>query len=252
MHFAIISPTAALRRYSILSSVHLVLPQMRDPEYWTFYKERREKGDLVILDNGAYENQNQSTIIERMMEIYRELNPQVLVLPDLLLKTAQESLDCSGQAYRLIQHDLKPETQLMYVPQAPPDSWNEWWRGLYEWFHQPWSKRVSWIGLPRALATHIRKDPLARVLAARSLVGNRRIHALGMVKGDYHELPYLDHAGVYSIDSSAPVWRGILGLRLADTIGQSFDIDFGEPAYIPFEVILENLEVCGVRTKDRG
>lgn len=254
MQFAIICPISTLNRYATLSSVHLVLPQIQSQEYWDFYRRRRERGDLIILDNGAYEAVNQTTVIERMMKVYKDLNPQVLVLPDRLLSNEIESLDCSAQAYRAVYLDLRPETSLMYVPQAQAGDHLGWWAGVNEFGKHDLHYKVSWLGIPRALATHIARDPLARVLAARSLkrLTGYRLHALGMVQGNFHELHYLSHEKVFSCDSSAPVWRGMCGQRLQDTIGQNFDIDFNhnhnnDP--VIDNLILENLEVVGVKRR---
>jgi len=65
-------------------------------------------------------------------------------------------------------------------------------------------------------------------------------------------------AGVTSIDSSAPVWRGWNGQSMLeldrrwwDEFGTSVDFNAELPTEIRREVILDNLEACGVRIPNR-
>ncbi len=53
MEFAIISPVGGLNQYATRSKIHLILAQVKNEEYRKFYRERGEKGDFLILDNGA-------------------------------------------------------------------------------------------------------------------------------------------------------------------------------------------------------
>ncbi len=56
MRVAILSPANVLEQYSGLSSYHLTLAHLyKDPRYRTFYNDRHNRGDFIILDNGANE-----------------------------------------------------------------------------------------------------------------------------------------------------------------------------------------------------
>lgn len=56
MKVAILSPTPVLEKFSAQSNYHLTLLHLYDnPAYRSFYNSRHEKGDFVILDNGANE-----------------------------------------------------------------------------------------------------------------------------------------------------------------------------------------------------
>lgn len=249
MDFAVISPTAGLERYATLSKTHLVLAQVKDPAYWAFYYNRRKEGDFIILDNGAYEGEPFSP--HHYVQKIINLRPHVVTLPDLLLQDTDRSMHFSlGFLYWLESLHETWEHEYCFIPQALEGKDEDWVRcAKYISEKVP---EVTYLGLPRALATHIFKKPLARVLLAYVLkdeLPNMNLHAFGMVNGDYHELPYLAHAGVNSIDSSAPVYRGLHNIKLETPMDKGMPpVDFNallEPAC--HDTIIHNLEVCGVR-----
>ncbi|KKK69404.1 hypothetical protein LCGC14_2934400, partial [marine sediment metagenome] len=150
-----------------------------------------------------------------------------------------------------------PDVEWMYVPQAVEGDRSGWRTSMFKGAEEP---RVSWIGIPRAYATHIACRPLARVDEISSLVNfyKRKVHCLGMLAGDVHELHYLEKAGCTSIDSSAPVWRGWNGYSLKsfeDSIWPDYPMDFDAKIHSDVVrwkrydgIILDNLEACGIDT----
>lgn len=253
MEFCIISPTAGLERYAVLSKTHLVLRHVykTDKTYREFYQNRREAGDRIILDNGAYEGE---TCLESPGML---LEPQIVVLPDFLLQPWKKTWHAAIH-YLDIYYDKYPATEFLYIPQSLPGDLH----GFIESYQEAVSdRRITWLGIPRAMAYAITDNPLARVEFARMVHRDHpglKLHAFGMVNGDIHELPYLAQAGVTSIDSSAPVWRGWHGYTIDQKRHRDYwdekgtAVCFEQEPFSVFphfdEVIKHNLEACGVNT----
>lgn len=263
MEFCVISPTAGLERYATLSKTHLVLAHEyeRDVEldsidYRKFYLKRREAGDFIILDNGAYEA-GHPFFSRRLIQ---ELQPQVVVLPDFYLQPWQKTWHAAIHYLDMYYTAFPANTEWLYIPQSLPGDINGFVESYIEAVQD---RRITWLGIPRALAYAITDNPLARVEFARMVKRDHpgiHLHAFGMVNGDIHELPYLKAAGVESIDSSAPVWRGWNGNQIDKTEDrklwdiQGTAVDFNTK-WDPFyeapgnqHLILHNLEACGVNT----
>ena len=252
MDFCIISPTAGLNRYSTLSKTHLVLPHVNDKDYWDFYEGRREAGDRIILDNGAYEGREFNEV--RYTGLLRHLKPQVAVLPDYPLewwvKTHHASI-----AFLDKWAEKFPDVEWMYAPQAEEKHYGDLIHSMNQVLDD--ERRVKWIGLPRNLTTHF-LSPLSRIDAVReirdeAIVRGIKIHCLGMAAGNIHELYYLNELGVTSIDSSAPVWRGWSGYAINDPNWPNPPIEFDvgllpDKEMLAHTLILKNLEACGIDT----
>jgi hypothetical protein len=242
MEFCVLSPVAGLERYSTLSRHHLVLPQIKNEQYRQFYKQRREKGDFIILDNGAYERNKDWHLLLEAIPFY---DPDVVVLPDFYLKSWEKTLH---EATTFLDHFGKDfNTQWMFCGQAVKGDIMGWIEGVIRALQDT---RIKWFALPRCLSTDISMDPLIRANICRYLKRKgRRVHALGMVKGSVGELEMVRDAGCDSIDSNAPVWRGWCGRRLAAPNWYDIEVRYEEKWYEDNdELILDNLEACGVNT----
>jgi hypothetical protein len=257
--FCILSPIAGLERYSTLSKTHLLLSQIRDPRYWEFYNRRHKAGDFIILDNGAYEGQLDRV---RLIECIKLVHPHVVALPDRLGEDWKASHRSSINFLESYYYEFD-NLEWLYIPQASPGDIVGFVESLFKALDD---ERISWIGLPRALSYSITSDLLMRVRVAEQIRKRNsrvKIHALGMVKGSLEELRQLRSSGcVTSIDSNAPVWRGWCGYSLIRVENFKFinwpeypvnyEAEFvekplggREPIH---ELILENLEACGVNT----
>ena len=259
MNFAIICPIAGLERYATLSKTHLVLAQIKDERYRSFYKKRRELGDTIILDNGAYE-EGRSVHNQTLAEAARYYSPQYIVCPDELYQDWERTY---ASTKNFLDHHYDEFRQLgckfIGVPQTTKGNIMGWMEGLIRMVEE---LPLDGIGLPRALCTHYYIDPLTRVRACEFL--KRRyegdqvyIHAFGMVKGNVDELNMLRGAQCDSIDSSAPVWRAwSMGLSLInqdhqkvwDELGTECDFNAQWLPHNPddrYQQILLNLEACG-------
>lgn len=259
MDFCIISPTAGLEKYAVLSKTHLVLAHINQREYIDFYKNRRVAGDLLILDNGAYEGM--SLPMENLRACIDWYNPQVVALPDFLLQPWKKTWH-AGIHFLDMHYERYPDTQWLYIPQAEKGDMH----GFIESYQEAVTdERITWIGIPRALAYAISDNPLMRVEFARMVRRDHpriKLHAFGMVNGDIHEIPYLRAAGVTSIDSSAPVWRGWMCNRIDDKYDralwdkQGIPVDFNRTEPLDgwdktcCSIIKHNLEACGISTRE--
>ncbi len=212
-----------MNRYLANRKVLLALTGVTSDVYWNWYRDRKADQTL-ILDNGAYEGRLDTVKFE---DLINYVNPQVVVLPDLYLGNWERNLHL-GLGYL----DITRATfcEFMFVPQAEPSDMSGFLNGLTVALKD---KRISWVALPRCLATDIARNTLARCFMAefiRKEYPHVKIHALGMVDGNPYELAMLAERGVYSCDSSAPVWRGWNGLTLHNH-WDGPDIDFN--AVIP-------------------
>ncbi len=257
MEFCIIGPTAGLERYATLSKTHLVLAHIKDGAYVEFYRKRRTDGDWIILDNGAYESAGIPDVY--LVEAIRIYDPQVFVLPDYPLEPWKKSWHAAIH-FLDAWSDQFPTVQWLYIPQSEEGDLHGFMESYSEAIDDP---RITWLGIPRALAYAITDNPLARVDFARMVRKDRpslKLHCFGMVNGDVHELPYLAQAGVTSIDSSAPIWRGWHRNYIDKQHSRIWWDENGTPVNFssPFvdepmrdDVIKHNLEACGVRIPTR-
>jgi len=211
-------------------------------DYFKFFYEKKQKGDTVILDNGAYE---ESAIhFSELARWVTELRPSVVVLPDVpgnFEKTIQRShnyLDSFG---------LPHGTEGMMVLHAKD--------GALAHFEVAYNLcPVKWIGFSR-LTKRYSGDPgyLRRVHFAKWLKeqsvwrSDLTHHALGMLNGEVAELRHLALAGFHSCDSSAPIWRGLHGYTLTDTDWPNFEFDptgIGDPELLAEVNLTQVLEAC--------
>lgn len=247
MEFCVIAPAAGLQRYATLSKSHLVLSHVKNALYREFYRQRAKEGDLIILDNGAYEGELNE---QELLEAIAFYMPKVIVLPDILLGDSRLSLERSVEFHERWRDKLKVEW--MFVPQAKPNHIHEFTEILLEGIRRI---KPKWVGLPRILATHLALPTNKNYIRAdycrlvKGFYPDINVHALGMAAGNIIDLDNLRDAGCQSIDSSAPVWRGWNGFSLSDPSWEvaGSALNFNAP---PLEserrhqLILSNLGKC--------
>jgi hypothetical protein len=247
MLFAIISPASGLQRWAIRSRCHLVLSHVTNAVYQQFYRQRSEAGDLVILDNSAYEGKvDERQLLERI-GLY---HPSVVILPDIYGGDMELSFNLAKDFHKVWKSRLP--MSWMFVPQGNDvqSHFDVTERAITE-------LGVEWIGIPRRFGTHCLGSRASLAGWIRDKWPNISVHALGMCAGDTKELPELQNAGVQSIDSSAPVWRGWRGFSIDSPawLTEGTDIDFDAPplegkAAYHNRVIEYNLQQCGVNAHD--
>lgn len=214
--FGIIAPTAYLDKYATQSSFHLVLAHLIDVdvEYTNFYREMSDRGDFIIMDNGAFEL-GQSYEPNKLIELAGRVAADAIVLPDYpgqdAVKTVQGALDLGNR--------VRDEGYLtFFCPQSRVGNLEDW-ISAYRWgVEMPWIDIIgmSILGIPNALP-HLPRQyarvVMTQLLIDRGVFGFQKYHHyLGLNAGPNLEIPALVKMGALnSCDSSGPVWAGICG-----------------------------------------
>lgn len=211
--FCIIAPTAYLERYAAQSSMHLVLAHLvaSDDRYSSFYYYRNE---FKIIDNGAFEL-GEPYEPSRLIDLAETVRADVIVLPDY---PGQPSSKTIRAAEEYIPKFKNAGFKTMFVPQSRVDDLDDWF-SAYEWASDNDDVDIigmSILGIPNAIPYIDRS--YARVAMTFNLLregifnDQKYHHYLGLNAGPALEIPSLIRMGALdSIDSSGPVWAGLLG-----------------------------------------
>ena len=179
-----------------------------------------EKGETVILDNGAYEGVQTAPF--KLNQWVRELRPAVVVLPDAPGRLAQTLFKAEDYLSRF---GLPTGTEGMTVLHAPD--------GKLEQFIMAYTLvQTKWVGFSRLTKAYsdTMKWPYHRCTFAVHLRAcnywrpELEHHALGMLNGNLHELRSLNQLGFHSCDSSAPIWRGLHGYEVNDSDWPNYEL----------------------------
>lgn len=121
MKIGLIPPIPELRTFPS-TGIHLLLSHLlEDDRYLDYYKERREEGDYLILDNSAHEF-GKGNSIEDLLKQATALRAQEIVIPDILFD-AHGTVEAGRAAFRFIArnekvYDKAGRPRLMLVPQG--------------------------------------------------------------------------------------------------------------------------------------
>lgn len=231
--FGIITPTAYLERFAVQSPFHLVLAHLidKDEKYTSFYREMSERGDFVIMDNGAFEL-GESYKPSKLVELGHKVKADAIVLPDYPFQHALKTIDAA------IEHSAAVKDagfMTFFCPQSRTAETEEWidayiWGACREEID---IIGMSILGIPNALPEIPRS--YARVVMTRLLIDRgifnetKYHHYLGLNAGPNLEIPALRAMkALNSCDSSGPVWAGICGQMYtpsADTFQVTRKID---------------------------
>lgn len=215
----------------------------------------KEMGDTLILDNGAYEGVSNWDHLRWGLDTY---HPHYACLPDYPLQEGSKTIDAAS-SFLINESAQWATTKWLYTPQAIKRDIVGWTSNMLLAVE---GLPIAGVCIPRLLPLHISMDPLVRANVCewlRKYHPQLYVHAFGMAAGNVEELQFLREAGCNSIDSSAPVWRGWHRKFISETSGKTVvgDVDFEAP--LPIEdaeptfddIILGNLECCGVNTSCR-
>lgn len=181
---ATILPTPLLET-RVEDMYHMCLFHMvRDNAFYAkFFKEQKQQGAFVIMDNGAAEGVNPTA--EELMEVYKIVEPSEIVLPDVVYDK-EETLKRTKDAYSKFRaNNLHHLYQFMAVPQG--NTFAEWTECLIEMLQQP---NITTIGVSKFVTpkfqdemgdlSNVRLECVDMILIqAKKLHREIQIHLLG-------------------------------------------------------------------------
>lgn len=219
MQYCIICPTRWLDKFAVQSKCHLVLAQhMNDRAYLEFYKRRLADGDTVILDNGAYEDQMPD--FKTYLEAIKELKPTYCVLPDDpgdFQRSSMMSLDFNKYAGDYLHQENIGRLWVCHAEDGDlPNFINSYELGASNAHGICFSRLTKSYGTPQEMPPMRRVQFIDYLKSIKKWNPAKYHHALGMLNGSMWELRELAIRGVNSIDSSAPVWRGLMGYKITE------------------------------------
>lgn len=212
MKLALIPPKG-LERFALRSKLQLTLAQIHRGPYQDVYKEARDRGDFIILDNGANEGVPVGDgLLMQMAQMYRATE---VVVPDVLRdrgKTLQ-------RARRFFQNMIEmgyPTKPYRFMGVAQGQTLEEVQSCIEAYSH---IRHIRTIGIPRHLITTLDEET-ARIRLAkfvfRHFEKRFKIHFLGTNPQWLEEIAYAAHQVpfVRSVDTSAAFVYAIDGKKI--------------------------------------
>lgn len=217
--FCYITPTSYLDSYAASSKTHLVLAHLvdTDPTYANFYRDRAQADDYIMMDNSAYELKEPYSP-ERLVDLAVECGANAIVLPDYPFQHSSVTIAAAEKYIPLFKGAASKTFDTFFVPQSEVGDLEDW-ISAYTWAaNNPEVDIIgmSILGIPNAMPE---VEPAYARVVMTQLLKDRGIfnpkkhhHYLGLNAGPALEIPSLLRMGVLdTIDSSNPVWMGILG-----------------------------------------
>ena len=213
--FCFITPTAYLDRFAAQTKRHLVLAHLvdRDATYREFYRHRGECGDYIMMDNSAYELLEPYSP-DKLLHLAGQCGASAIVLPDYPFQPAEKTVE-AAEKFAPIFADAGYHN--FFVPQSKRGDTDDWIAAYEYASDNPLIDIIgmSILGIPNALPAI---DPayarvvMTQLLQDRGIFSEKAHHYLGLNSGPRLEIPSLLRMdALTSIDSSGPVWAGILG-----------------------------------------
>lgn len=257
--FCAIAPTAYLEEYATQSNTHLVLAHLvaTDPIYTQFYREMSERGDLIILDNSAFEL-GESFTPAMLIELGHKVLAHAIVCPDYPYQAASVTIDAARQWIPLFKQE---GFDVFFVPQSNVGDLEDWIH-CYDWASDNPNIDIigmSILGIPNALPNvpkSYARVVMTELLRDRGVFNDDKYHHyLGSNAAINVEIPSLILRGCLdSCDSSNPIWCGINAIKY-NTIYSDYmgiqkkylrEVDFNEKYTKKdhiHEIIQHNLDV---------
>lgn len=212
MKAGLIAPSDLLQGIQPYSNYHLILVHkvLYDHRYREFYAERSKKGDYIILDNAAVENNGRAVPLKTVALAAFDVKPNVMFLPDFLFD-AERTLDEIENAL------LSPHIKLL-LKFIPGIKFAAVVQGLDE---------DEWLECFEILDSIKGLDILGIPMIAHNIFGNRlkcldkiagkvkhQCHLLG-ARGSLEEVvAQANYPFVLGIDTAKPVRLAVNGMRL--------------------------------------
>lgn len=237
-----------LEQYSSLSNYHLTLAHLhKDPRYRQFYNERYNRGDFIILDNGA--NEGVDFDDRQLVAMAAEGNCAEVVAPDYPrdgFESTERTLSFSAR-YRTMLRGCG--VRIMGAPQG---------RTLWLWlqnFHLI-RHQVDTIGVSKICEKMPGIDDRFQLVQMIAQYGHT-IHLLGADSRLSDIGNYTQFANVRGVDTQKPVSGGYMlqtmakGERKPPSIDLDRDYDFAD-VDTAHEKTLANIRTYREWAKDNG
>lgn len=228
---AFIAPINYLSLIPQSSNFHLLLAHLlTDETYCRFYKDRKAKGDFIIIDNGAFEFKKPLQA-EELYKLISEsgVEPDVVVAPDYPFEDWTKTVESTRSFAKEYQKYFGDKVRLMAVPQSIKgdfEGWLQCYKELCKIDNVDFIG-MSILGIPNAwcLCTGTEDISHNRLYATmymnnHNLIDNSKKHHYLGLGSNIRELALQRQLGViYSNDSSSAIWHGILGIEYDNSAG---------------------------------
>ncbi len=228
-NFGYIAPIEYLDYVPEDSRFHLCLAHLcTDQRYCDFYRAKRERGDMIIMDNSAYEF-GEGIESGRLLDLIDSsgIRPHVIVAPDYPGQHYSKTLRSLESFQTVVEHrQYDYPVSIMGVPQGEVGD-HEQWLDCYD--RMVYELGISVVGMS-ILAL---PNAFQHLTGTKDVSHNRLYGSLYLVnKGLYastvwhhylgasspSELQLIHQMGLAdSIDSSSPIWHGINSIKYDDT-----------------------------------
>ena len=231
IHFGYIAPIEYLDFVPTKSKFHLCLAHLLpNPTYAAFYKKRQAQGDLIFMDNSAFEFGG-SIEESKLLELIAAggFTPNVIVAPDFPGQKSVVTLNSTKKFIKTLQRE-GIGSMIMGVPQSIVGDWKGWLNAFKQMQELTGVIGLSILGIPNAAQSQTgTKDISYNRLWAMNQISSIGAwdadgiwyHALGAGTPSEFRLQASRTAtllgdkqiGIHSLDTSSPIWHGILGIK---------------------------------------
>jgi hypothetical protein len=224
--FGYIAPVEYLDLIPESADFHLILAHLlKDKKYAAFYKEKADRGDVIICDNGAFEFKR-SLDPEPLMKLIKDsgVKPTYVVAPDYPFEPWSVTYDSTVAFIEMAKDE---DYKIMAVPQSEKGNYKGWLE-CYKRLSRLDGVEVigmSILGIPNAFCELTGTDDIAtnRIFATAYMLENGMVdssvshHYLGLGDGPREILTQRALGVMDTNDSSSPFWHGIHGILLDDS-----------------------------------
>lgn len=225
IEICVIAPISHLRTYSSLgemdmSLTHLILEDPRGP-YAQYYREQKQKGRFVILDNSAFELEQAGGGLnpDPVLDAAAITNPSEVIATDVLFDGEATIQSTQDFIRRMRARGVLGKYRVMGVVQG--ENMDEWWGCLEQLLNMPevdtiglskLSVPISYLGEKASNGNCARSRIMITEMMEKRCKLLKDVHLLG---GD-NWLPWelkqqTTYPWIRSNDSSAAVWYGSKG-----------------------------------------
>lgn len=225
MKLAVIAPPEFLNEvHHARLSYHMALGQelIRNVAYCDWYRWRHNRGDFIIVDNGAAEPGEERIPFEAVLNAAEYVRADEVIMPDVLFDS-DKTIEYTTHPGVL---DNVPARNRMVVPQG---------MSFEEWTHcfEEISKRISFRSI--GIAKHLEKNAKGGRAAIIRWLNNFRytrmcdIHLLGIWENPIEE-----------VNKALTAWKGIRGIDSAAPIAYAqFGKDISEPGHYSLDWVAD-------------